>query len=34
MVSKAAIQQELATREYKAGFVADIEEEMVPRGLN
>ena len=34
MVSKAAIQQELATREYKAGFVADIEEETVPRGLN
>src|SRR3989304_2254046 len=34
MVSKAAIQQELATREYKAGFVADIEEEMVPKGLS
>lgn len=34
MVSKQAIQQEFASREYKHGFVADIEEETVPKGLN
>ncbi len=34
MVSKTAIQQELAQREYSAGFITDIEMETVPKGLN
>ncbi len=34
MVSKTAIQQELARREYSAGFSTDIEMETVPKGLN
>jgi len=34
MVSKTAIQQELARQEYSAGFSTDIEMEMVPKGLN
>ena len=34
MVSKTAIQQELARREYSAGFITDIEMETVPKGLN
>jgi len=34
MVTKAAIERDLETQEYKHGFVASIEEEMVPKGLN
>ena len=34
MVSKTKIQEEMANREYKYGFVSDVEEEKVPKGLN
>ena len=33
MVSKTKIQEEMANREYKYGFVSDLEEEMAPKGL-
>jgi Fe-S cluster assembly protein SufB len=32
MVSKKALQQEIEAQEYKQGFVADIEEEIAPKG--
>ncbi len=34
MVSKQTIQQQFASQEYKHGFVSDIVEETVPKGLN
>ncbi len=34
MVTKTKLQEEMANREYKYGFVADLEEETVPKGLN
>ncbi len=34
MVTKTKLQEEMANREYKYGFVADLEEETVPKGLS
>src|SRR5713101_1073291 len=34
MVSKSAIQEQMAKQEYKYGFVSDLDEEKAPRGLN
>ncbi len=34
MVSKAAIQEEFASREYKHGFFTQLDEDMAPKGLN
>ena len=34
MSTSTDVIQELATREYKYGFVTDVEQEAVPRGLN
>ena len=34
MVSKAKVEQDFANQEYRHGFVADIEEETVPKGLS
>jgi len=34
MVSKSTLERQMAAQEYKHGFVADIEEETAPRGLN
>src|SRR3972149_821507 len=34
MVSKTTLQAQMAAQEYKYGFVADIEEETAPKGLN
>ena len=34
MVSKSAIQEQMAKQEYKYGFVADLDEETVPKGLS
>ena len=34
MVTKTKIQEEMANREYKYGFVSDLEEEMAPKGLS
>jgi len=34
MVNKAKLEQEMANREYKYGFVSDVEEERIPKGLN
>ena len=34
MVTKTKLQEEMANREYKYGFVADVEEETVPKGLS
>ncbi len=34
MVSKTTIQAQMAAQEYKYGFVADVEEETAPKGLN
>jgi Fe-S cluster assembly protein SufB len=34
MVTKTKLEQEMADREYKYGFVSDVEEERIPKGLN
>ncbi len=34
MVTKTKIEQEMADREYKYGFVSDVEEESIPKGLD
>ncbi|TLZ43351.1 MAG: Fe-S cluster assembly protein SufB, partial [Methanobacteriota archaeon] len=34
MVSKSTIQEQMAKQEYKYGFVSDLDEEMVPKGLS
>jgi len=34
MVTKTALQEQMAAQEYKYGFVADVEEELAPKGLN
>ncbi len=34
MVSKTKLQEEMANHEYKYGFVADLDEETVPKGLS
>ncbi len=34
MVTKTKIQEEMADREYKYGFVSDVEEERIPKGLD
>jgi len=34
MVTKTALQEQMAAQEYKYGFVSDVEEELAPKGLN
>src|SRR6266849_4546975 len=34
MVSKSAIQEQMAKQEYKYGFVSDLDEDIAPKGLN
>src|SRR5881396_160657 len=34
MVSKSVLQEQMAKQEYKYGFVADLDEDTVPKGLS
>src|SRR5207249_11045059 len=34
MVSKSVLQEQMAKQEYKYGFVADFDEDTIPKGLN
>src|SRR5574340_986340 len=34
MVTKTKLEQEMADREYKYGFVSDVEEDRIPKGLD